>query len=83
MGAVVPDSRLRPFNPGAVPMRANTVRVRRPVRDYAMMAALAAILLSVAVLVGIACRYANRSDPGNDLAARMSAPIGKQLPSEL
>ena len=63
-------------------MRAQTA-VRRPVRDYAMIAAFAAILLSVAVLVGIVHRYAGRSDdPGNDLAARMSWPIGRQ-PAEL
>jgi hypothetical protein len=63
-------------------MRAKTA-VRQPGRDYAMIAAITAILLSVAVLVGITFRYAGRSDPGNDLAARMSAPLGKQLPSEL
>ena len=64
-------------------MSAKTARVRRPARDYPFIVALMAILLSVAVLVGIAFRYAGRSDPSNDLAARMSAPIGKQLPSEL
>ena len=51
---------------------------RRPVHDYAMIAALAAILLSIAVLAGITLRYAGRSDPGNDLAARMSWPVGRQ-----
>jgi hypothetical protein len=63
-------------------MRAKTVRVRRPGRDNPTIAALVAILLSVAVLVGIAYRYAGRSDPRQDLAARMSSPIGLQ-PSDL
>ena len=62
-------------------MRAQTA-ARRPFRDYAMIAAFAAILLSIAVLAGITLRYMGRSDPGNDLAARMSWPIGLQ-PSEL
>ena len=62
-------------------MRAKII-ARRPGRDYAMMAAITAILLSVAVLMGIAHRYIGRSDPGNDLAARMTSPIGQQ-PSEL
>jgi len=48
------------------------------------MAAILAILLSVAVLVGITYRYAGRSEPSDDLAARTSAPpLGQQLPSEL
>ena len=63
-------------------MRAKTVPVTRPARDYPTMAALVAILLSVAVLVGIAYRYAGRSEPRSDLAPRISAPIGQQ-PSEL
>jgi hypothetical protein len=63
-------------------MRAKTARVRRPARDYPTILAILAILLSVAVLVGITYRYAGRSDPSDDLAARMSAPIGQQ-PSEL
>ena len=63
-------------------MKARTA-LRRPSRDYAMIAAITAILLSVAVLVGIVHRYAGRSDDsGNDLAARMSWPIGRQ-PAEL
>ena len=62
-------------------MRTKTA-ARRPVRDYAIIAAFAAILLSIAVLAGITLRYAGRSDPGNDLAARMSWPIGRQ-PAEL
>jgi hypothetical protein len=63
-------------------MRAKTARVRRPARDYPTILAILAMLLSVAVLVGIAYRYAGRSDPSDDLAARMSVPIGQQ-PSEL
>lgn len=63
-------------------MRAKTA-VRRSGRDYAMIAALMAIVLSIAVLVGITYRYAGRSDPSDDLAARMSEPIGQKLPSEL
>jgi hypothetical protein len=47
------------------------------------LAAIVAILLSVAVLAGITYRYAGRSDPTDDLAARMSAPIDQKLPSEL
>jgi hypothetical protein len=47
------------------------------------VAAIVAILLSVAVLVGITYRYAGRSDPTDDLAARMGAPIDQKLPSEL
>jgi hypothetical protein len=64
-------------------MSAKTARVRRPGRDYPTIAAIVAILLSVAVLVGIAYRYAGRSDPTDDLAGRMSAPIDQKLPSEL
>jgi hypothetical protein len=63
-------------------MRAKTAIVRRPGRDYPTIAAIVAILLSVAVLVGITYRYAGRSEPSDDLAARMSAPVGQQ-PSEL
>jgi hypothetical protein len=60
----------------------DTPAFRRPGRDYAMIAAVTAILLSVAVLMGIAYRYAGRLPPINDLAARISQPIGRQ-PSEL
>ena len=42
-------------------MRAKIASVRRPARDYPTTAAIFAILLSVAVLVGIAYRYA--ADP--------------------
>jgi hypothetical protein len=63
-------------------MRVKTIRARRPGRDYAMMAAIVAILLSVAVLLGITYRYMGRSDPSQDLATRMNSPIGRQ-PSEL
>jgi hypothetical protein len=71
-----------PFYSGAVPMRGKTAGVRRPGRDYAMLAAVVAIFLSVAVLFGIAYRYTARSEPCQDLATRMSSPIGRQ-PSEL
>ena len=64
-------------------MRAKTAFVRRPTRDYATIFSIVAILLSVVVLVGITYQYAGRSDPSDDLAARMSAPIGQKLPSEL
>jgi hypothetical protein len=63
-------------------MKVKTVRVNGRGRDYAMIAAIVAIALSVAVLVGITFRYTGRSDPSQDLAARMSLPIGRQ-PSEL
>ena len=63
-------------------MKNKTARVRRPGRDYAMMAAIVAIFLSVAVLLGITYRYMGRSEPSQDLATRMSSPIGRQ-PSEL
>ena len=53
-----------------------------PSAAVAMIAAIVAIALSVAVLVGITFRYTGRSDPSQDLAARMSSPIGRQ-PSEL
>jgi membrane protein implicated in regulation of membrane protease activity len=64
-------------------MRARTGRVRRPARDYPTLAAVVAIIVSVAVLVGITYRYAGRSDPSDDLAARMSQTVGQKLPSEL
>jgi hypothetical protein len=80
--ALSSDIRLRPSIPGAVPMRGKTVGVRRPGRDYAMIAAIGAIFLSVAVLLGITYRYVGRPEPSQDLAARMSSPIGRQ-PSEL
>jgi hypothetical protein len=63
-------------------MRVKTAAVRRPGRDYAMIAAIVAIFLSVAVLFGIAYRYTGRSEPSQDLATRISSPIGRQ-PSEL
>jgi hypothetical protein len=47
-----------------------------------MMAAIVAILLSVAVIFGITYRYTGRSEPSQDLATRMSSPVGRQ-PSEL
>jgi hypothetical protein len=63
-------------------MTAKTIRVRRRGRDYAMIAAIVAIFLSVAVMLGIVYRYTGRSEPSQDLATRMSSPIGRQ-PSEL
>jgi hypothetical protein len=47
-----------------------------------MIAAIVAIFLSVAVMFGIAYRYTGRSEPIQDLATRMSSPLGRQ-PSEL
>jgi hypothetical protein len=63
-------------------MKGKIVRVKRRVRDYAMIAAIVAIFLSVAVMFGIAYSYTGRFEPTQDLATRMSSPIGKQ-PSEL
>ena len=63
-------------------MRAKPVSVKRPGRDYALMAAIVAIFVSVAVLFGIAYRYTGRSEPSHDLATRMTSPMGRQ-PSEL
>ena len=63
-------------------MRGKTARVRRRGRDYAMIAAITAIIVSVAVMLGITYRYMGRSEPSQDLATRISSPIGRQ-PSEL
>jgi hypothetical protein len=63
-------------------MRGKTSGVKRPGRDYAMLAAIVAIFLSIAVMFGITYRYAGRSEPSQDLATRLSLPIGRQ-PSEL
>ena len=63
-------------------MKGKIVRVKRRVRDYAMIAAIVAIFLSVAVMFGIAYSYTARSEPGQDLATRISSPMGRQ-PSEL
>ena len=63
-------------------MKGKTLRARHGGRDYAMMAAIVAIFLSVAVMFGIAYRYTGRSEPSQDLATRMSSPLGRQ-PSEL
>ncbi len=65
-------------------MKARISRVKGFVPDYPIISAIIAIVLSVAVLLGITYRYATRSEPRDDLAARMSAPIGQHvLPSEL
>jgi hypothetical protein len=65
-------------------MKAKTRRMKGLGLDYPFVSAIIAILLSVAVLVGITYRYATRSEPSDDLATRMSAPIGlRHLPSEL
>jgi hypothetical protein len=63
-------------------MKNKAARLRGPGLDYAMMAAFVAIFLSVAVLLGITYRYMGRSEPSQDLATRISSPIGRQ-PSEL
>ena len=63
-------------------MKGKAIRVRRRGRDYAMIAAIVAIFLSVAVMLGIVYRYTGRSEPSQNLATRMSSPIGRQ-PSEL
>jgi hypothetical protein len=69
---------------GAAPMKPKISRVKGLVPDYAIICAIIAIVLSVAVLLGITYRYATRSEPRDDLAARMSAPSGQRLlPSEL
>jgi hypothetical protein len=65
-------------------MKAKTTRVKRLVPDYPIISAIIAIILSVAVLLGITYRYATRSEPRDDLAARMGVPIDQRLlPSEL
>jgi len=65
-------------------MKAKTTRVKRFVPDYPIISAIVAIILSVAVLLGITYRYATRSEPSDDLAARMGVPIDQRLlPSEL
>ncbi len=65
-------------------MNGKNSRVKHLVPDYPIISAIVAIVLSVAVLLGITYRYATRSEPRDDLAARMSAPIGQRLlPSEL
>ena len=48
-------------------MRGKTAGVRRPGRDYAMLAAVVPIFLSVAVLFGIAYRYTARSEARPEL----------------
>ena len=69
---------------GAAPMKVKTSRVKRLVPDYPIISAIIAIVVSVAVLLGITYRYATRSEPRDDLAMRMSAPIGlRMLPPEL
>ncbi|MBV8511888.1 MAG: hypothetical protein JOZ94_10740 [Xanthobacteraceae bacterium] len=65
-------------------MKGKISRVKRLVPDYPIISAIIAIVISVAVLLGITYRYATRSEPRDDLATRMSAPIGlRLLPSEL
>jgi hypothetical protein len=59
-------------------MKAKTTRMKGLVPDYPIILAIIAI---APVLLGITDRYATRSEPRNDLAARMSTPIGQQLPS--
>lgn len=69
---------------GAAPMKAKTTRVKGLAPDYPIISAIIAIMLSVAVLLGITYRYATRPEPRDDLAARISAPIDQRLlPSEL
>jgi hypothetical protein len=63
-------------------MKGRTERPRLHGADYAMMAAIVAIILSVAVIFGITYRYTGRSEPSQDLATRMSSPLGRQ-PAEL
>jgi hypothetical protein len=73
---------LRLFYSEPFQMRGKATGARRSGRDYPTIAAIAAIILSVAVLMGIAYRYAGRLPPINDLAARMSSTTGRQ-PSDL
>jgi hypothetical protein len=63
-------------------MKGKTSRPRRNGPDYAMMAAIVAIILSVAVILGISYRYAGRSEPNHDVATRMNSPFARQ-PAEL
>ena len=63
-------------------MKGRTERSRRHGADHAMIAAIIAIILSVTVIFGITYRYTGRSEPSQDLATRMSSPIGQQ-PAEL
>ena len=60
-------------------MRVERARHRR--WDYATLFAVAAIVLSVAVILGIIYNYANARGPINDLATRMTTP--QQQPSDL
>jgi hypothetical protein len=62
---------------------ADLVRARHaiPRWDYPTVLAIAAILLSVAVILGIVYNYTNVRGPINDLAARISTP--QQQPSDL
>ena len=62
-------------------MKGKTLGVKLRGRDYAMIAAVVAIFLSVAVMFGIAYRYIGRSEPGQDLARRLTSPMGGNLPS--
>jgi hypothetical protein len=65
-------------------MKGKVRRERRLIPDYPFISAIFAILVSVAVLVGITYRYALRSDPADDLASRLNAPVGlPPHPSEL
>jgi hypothetical protein len=81
-----PTFPLRSFNllkQEPIPMRVK--RARRADRDYPTLLALVAILLSVAVIVGIIYNYAEvrQTGGGGDLSARISTPTNQQLPADL
>ena len=60
-------------------MKGKTVRVKRRVRDYAMIAAIVAIFLSVAVMFGIAYSYPSESEK-HQLALAISPQAGRFRP---
>ena len=66
-------------------MRAKLRRTVTQGHDYPTMLGITAILLGVAVILGIIFTYADFRQPGfgDDIAARIAAPNRQQLPSDL
>jgi hypothetical protein len=71
------------MTPPRLEIGADLVRAKHAIQrwDYPTILALAAILLSVAVILGIVYNYTNVRRPINDLAARISTP--QQQPFDL
>jgi hypothetical protein len=63
-------------------MKGKTVRVKRRVRDYAMIAAIVAIFLSVAVMFGIAYSYPSESEK-HQLALEISPRLDGSGPTQV